>query len=434
MRDFFRRALVPSFDASTPLAPGLYHYVRTFDGAPVRYHLRVEPDGSAVLLANATSALRLSPHGAVAAKALLEGRSVQGAADDMARRFRVPSGGEALASVRGLDARISKMGDPDEAFPMSTLDDPAATLHRRRLSAPLTADVVAPELGNVELHVRKLWDIGVPQVRFVLPYATTGRHLVRLVELAEDLGMIAGVRARASDLVNAGLVRDLAMAGVDHIDIYWAGAGAETHDGLFGDKDHALADAAIEECHALEVCPVAVLPVLDDIVDALDELSDALEARRLRVLVAYAICSDAGEGRVVDAALLAQAATTLEEIAEHVNVNLVWSPPEERDEAMTLVEQVQRGPRTAGEACIRVEPDGSVLAPDGPAVARGDLAADPWESIWASPAFHCWRESVPDPERCARCPGLELCDAGCPSSHATWALAPRAAAPKEVRT
>ena len=95
---------------------------------------------------------------------------------------------------------------------------------------------------------------------------------------------------------------------------------------------------------------------------------------RIPALVAYAICSDEGHGRVVEAPLLAQAATTLEEIAEHGNVNLVWAPPQERDERVTLADQVRAGPRTTDDACVRVESDGRVLR---------SLPAE-----WVLPYFH----------------------------------------------
>jgi radical SAM protein with 4Fe4S-binding SPASM domain len=419
---FLERALVPTTKRHEPLPVGLHHYVRAIDGAPARYHLRVEPDGGAILIANASSMLSLSAHGAVAAKAILDGTSDELTADELARRFRAPNDAETLAAVRRLAETIDRMAHPSGGVVASQFGD-VGSLRERALSAPLAADVVAPELGHGPDIVRRLWDAGIPQVRFVLPAEQTGRHLVRLVELAEDLGMIAGVRSRASDLAASSLVRDLAMAGLDHLDVYWTGPNRSVHDALFGEKDHRLALETFEECRALEVCPVAVLPLLDDIIDALDALGEALVAHRIPALVAYAICSREGQGRIVEAPLLAQAATTLEEIAEHANKNLVWAPPQERDERVTLAEQVRAGPRTTGEACIRVEPDGRVLAPEGRPDAAGNLLTDPWPAIWAHGAFAHWRTSVAAAERCDRCPGLALCRAGCPSSRSTWALA-----------
>ena len=48
-----------------PIPAGLYHAVQERGGEINRLHLRVEPDGSGMLLANASAALRLTPVGVV---------------------------------------------------------------------------------------------------------------------------------------------------------------------------------------------------------------------------------------------------------------------------------------------------------------------------------------------------------------------------------
>ncbi len=399
----------------------LTHFQREIDGAVARYHLRVEPDGSGLLLANASAALRLSETGVVIARGLLEGASPGRISKDVARRFSGVDRSQATKDVTAVGQAIDALAQPRDGMALQSLDDPDATVHRRAMTAPLCAEVVSPSAKNGREIIARLWEVGIPQVRFVLPFEHNAGHLVHLVEAAEDIGMIAGVRARASDLMPEKIVIDLAMAGLDHLDVLWAAVDPRLHADLFGEGDLAHADRVVELCRELELFPIAVMPLLSAILDDLDDLGPALRKRGIRALIGYAVADERGEGRTLAAAELPQVATSLEEVAEHFDINLVWASPEERDPDMTLVEQVAKGPRAAGEACIRVEADGRVLAPDGPYRSAGNLLRDPWEDVWNAEAFAHWRTSVDDPARCGICPGLALCAAGCPKDRATWA-------------
>lgn len=399
----------------------LQHFMREVDGAVARYHLRVESDGSGILLANASQALRLSETGVLITRALLEGASPGRISRDVAARFSGVDRSRASRDVAEVAAAIERLARPSARAALTSLDDPDATVHRRALLAPLAAELVSPSLGRGEEALRRLWDIGIPQVRFVLPVSASPGHLPRLIELAEDLGMITGVRARASDLPSDATLRDMALAGLDHLDLLWAGVDPELHADLFGARDLERAKSLIAQSHELELFVVAVVPLLGEILDELEELGEALRVQRIGAVVAYAIADEAGEGRVLAAVELPQVATTLEEEAEHFGENLVWAAPEERDGAISLVDQVRAGPRAAGEACIRIESDGRVIAPTGPRQAAGNLFTDPWEKIWAADAFEHWRHSVDDPERCAGCPEIALCAGGCPKDRTTWA-------------
>ncbi len=399
----------------------LTHFSRERDGQVARYHLRVDPDGSGILLANASAALRLSQTGVIIARGILEGASPGRISKDLARKFAHVDRSKASQDVDRVGKAIDDLARPRDGIALTSLDDPDATLHRRALSAPLCAEVVTPSAGRAKEIVHRLWDIGIPQVRFVLPVGHNAGHLVHLVEAAEDVGMITGVRARASDLMPETVVRGLAMAGLDHLDLLWSGVDPQMHEDLFGEGDLAHAERLLALCHDLELFPIAVMPLLGAILDDLDDLGRVLAKHRIEALVAYAITDEDGQGRALSSIELPQVATSLEEVAEHGNINLVWAAPEERDPSITLVEQVAAGPRAAGEACIRIEADGRVIAPNGPATMAGNLFDDPWEKIWQAPIFHHWRTSVDDPPRCTMCPGLALCAAGCPKDRATWA-------------
>jgi radical SAM protein with 4Fe4S-binding SPASM domain len=400
----------------------LFHFAREVDGAPARYHLRVDPDGSGFLLANASAALRLSETGVIIAQGLLEGASPGRISKDLARRFAYVDRSRAARDVTSVRTAIDDLTRPRDGVALTSLDDPGATVHRRAMTAPLSAEVMAPASGaHGRAIVGALWKAAIPQVRFVLPVGEKPMHLTSLVEAAEDLGMIAGVRARASDLVPDEHVRDLANAGLDHLDLLWAGVDPKLHADLFGEGDLAHADRIFALCRELELFPIAVVPLLSAILDDLDDLGAALGKRQITAMIGYAIAEERGEGRTLSARELPQVATSLEEVVEHFGVNLIWAAPEQRDPSASLAEQVSRGPRAAGEACVRVDDNGQIYAPTGPLTPAGNILLDAWDDIWARPVFESWRESVDDPPRCAACPGLALCAGGCPRDRATWA-------------
>ncbi len=109
------------------------------------------------------------------------------------------------------------------------------------------------------------------------------------------------------------------------------------------------------------------------------------------------------------------------EAAEDFGATFLWDPPVRMDLAKSLADHVIAGPRASGEVSIRIEADGSVYAPRGPAVPCGNIVEQPWDEIWAHEAFTRYRESVEAPRRCEICPDIEICAAGCVKDPSGWA-------------
>jgi radical SAM protein with 4Fe4S-binding SPASM domain len=399
--------------------PGLHHFAREVDGGVVRYHLRVEHDGSGTLLANASSAVRLSPSGVTIAHALLRDQR-DAAVQDAQRAFVGASTSQIAEDVEQVARVIATMhGAGSGRYPILNLDDPESNVHRRTLSAPLAADLTATATDGESARaiLRALWEIGIPQVVFDLPAGAPSSHLVALVEHAEDLGLIAGVRALATDVESA--VEDLARAGLDHLDLRWSGPDPSVHDAVLGEGDFARAAALVERGHELELCPVAVTALLGPTLDVLDELAADLAARRIGAWTVFGVVSLDGRDTALSPSELRQAATTASELADRLGLHLLWAPPTEV--AAKAPRPALLGPRAMGETSVRIEADGSVIAPFGAPAPAGNLLRDPWQAIWQSDVFRRYREAVDRPSRCDACPELAICSAGCPASRSTWA-------------
>lgn len=404
---------------------GLHHYMRQADGTYTRFHLRVEPDGSGMLLANATAAARLSPSGVLIAKGLLDGEDEAMILRNLAARFQGATRGTMRSDLLRVKALIEELAAPGDNYPIINLEDAAVSPYEARLMSPLRADVPLAAPERVLPIIDRLWEAAIPHVTFLVPEDPNPSHLVRAVERAEDTGMIAGVRARGSDLGRGTLMEDLALAGVDHVTSLYISAYPKVHESLCGDGDHAATERLLGKVQELEVCPVAEFPLVEATVDSVEESLTSLIEMGVTNVSFFAIAApDEWSASERDGALTAsavrQAAALVEDTALDEQVRYLWEPPVMRNPAKTLAMQVRQGPRCSGDLVVRVEPDGSVIPPRGPYLSTGNLLRDSWDTIWGNEAFRIYRERVESPTRCDVCPGLAICAADCPCEPAGW--------------
>ncbi len=428
---------------ATPLAPpGLHHFLREADGAVTRFHLRVERDGSGLLLANASLAARLSPAGVFIARALLAGEAEAEVLKRAGESFRGATPAAMRADIARVKAILENLAAPGDNYPILNLDDAAFSPNPADLIAPLNVDLplaappsgerealrasptrasLAPTPEQMTLLIARLWEIGIPHLTVFAPENSDAGHLVRAVERAEDTGLICGVRGRASDLRAGTLLKDLAQAGLDHLNIFYAAAQPEQHDSLFGDGDHAAARDVLQRAQELEVCPVAEVLLVEANLRELDETLAALNALGVTNAAFYALAEieETADG-ALSANALPQAAARVEDAANANAVRYIWQPPVRRNPALTLAAQARLGPRCSGDVSVRVEPDGRVIPPRGPARSAGNLLTDPWDVIWNHAEFRRYRERVLAPTHCDACPGLAICAADCPREPASW--------------
>jgi len=405
------------------ITPGLYHYMREADGTFTRFHLRVDSTGNGLLLANASAAARLHASGVIIAKGLLEKEEEPVIVDRLLRSFRMATRGQAAEDVRRVRQIITTLEMPGDNYPIVNLADPSFSPEVAPLDRPLSADVplAAPELLLPILD--RLWELGIPHVTLIAGEQPDTAALIRVVERAEDLGLIAGVRARGSDLVQGSLVKDLAQAGVDHVDVLYLSAQPQIHDALAGAGDHQQAVQALAEVYANEVCPVAEIALVETTAEVVEETLESLAARGVTNAAFFAVAMAEGRspGGALPAGELIAVARLVEESAEESQVRYLWYPPVRFHLGGSLPREVRRGPRCSGDHAVRVEPDGSVIPARGPYRSAGNLLTDPWEKIHRGRVFRDYRARVETDTHCDDCPGLAICAADCPRNPAGWA-------------
>ncbi|MBN2003113.1 MAG: radical SAM protein [Anaerolineae bacterium] len=413
-----------------PVAPGLYHAMKEADGMYTHFHLRVENDGMGMLIANARAAAQLTPSGVVIAKGLLDGKGEEDILKSLNAAFRGTDDAIIRNDIAKVHALITEIVTPGDTYPVYNLEDASISPYSTALIAPLQASLTlaAPEI--LVPVIDKLWAVGIPHITLLAPLNPNPAHLIRAVERAEDLGMIAGVRGRASDLHSGALLEDLRVAGVDHVTFPFASMDAAVHDALCGDGDHAAANEMLAWLEAQQICAVAEIPLVQTTLTAMDETVAALIPMGADnfSFVAYVTLDAAlaGQEGIFTADAMPQVATLVEEATEAANARFIWNPPVQRNPALTLPAQVQAGPRCSGDMAVRIEAHDQTEAVDiiparGPYQSAGDLLHDPWKLIWNHPVFREYRERVEKSTRCDVCPGLAICAADCPREPAGWA-------------
>jgi len=404
--------------------PGLYHYEYLEKEWPTRFHLRIDPDGQGLLLANAAQAAVLSDSGVLMVRGLLEGWSNDEIVADVAAIFPEATLEQIAADLVEVQALIADLGTPGDNYPISNLDDPYAATRSRMLAAPLRADIVPADPEQTKQILQQLWDAGIPQATILVQPDTVIQIVPRIVESAGDLGMITGLRTVAYWLP-AEVLDEAANAGLDHLTLVYISPIAEQHDKLTATGDYDLALRHFARCHEVELCPVAQVPLLRDNVDRLDTLIANLGERGVSNISFFALaCPDddqaARQAGALPGSTLPQIATIINESAEQAQVRYLWEPPVRFDATKSLHEHIIAGPRAAGDVAIRVEADGTVYPARGPRRAAGNLLQDAWEQIWRSHCFTRYRERLAAPTRCADCPDLPICAADCPRDSRSW--------------
>jgi len=410
-------------DVSVNIRPGLHHFAREKDGMICRFHLRVDSAGDGLLVANAAAMARLAPSGVVIAKALLEGNERSAIVARLKKMFRGASAERIAADVAAVERMIARMESPDDGYPILNLADPALGPKSLPLERPIMADVPLCEPARAARVMERLWALGIPHVVFIAPADCNESHLTQAVERGSDLGLITGVRGRGSDLAAANRVADMAAAGLDHLDVYCFSAEERSHDAFAGQGDCTMALRALSAARNCEVCAVAQLALVRSTLDSIERLLETLAGRGIENASIFAIAAAENEANAAEplaADELPPAAAIVEEAAERAGMRLTWQPTVRFDPSAPLAEQLCRGPRTSGDWSIRVEPDGAVFLPRGPAASAGNLLEDDWATIANSEPFAAYRRRLASDTHCDDCPGLAICAADCPREPAGW--------------
>ena len=377
------------FPPVEPLPAGVYHYQAPPDAPfPYRLHLRIEPDGSGLLMINASTVVHLNQTAAEYAYHLVHNTSEDLVVAEMGHRYNIKKD-TIRQDYQNLTGRLRAMIETPDLDPVTYLDFERRAPYSGALSAPYRLDcaityqlpageeqMLAPvERAKTELSVEqwnilmdKAWNAGVPQIIFTGGEPTLRPELPALIAHAESLGMVAGLITDGLALSEKPFLQKLLQAGLDHILFV-----------LNPEDEYAL--QALRNTLAEDIAVTVHLTLSYGNRGRFTDTIDRLAAMGVQSISLSAETLD----------LKDELANQRQALADR-HIRLVWDLPAPYSRfhpvALELLQadledQAPRQPSGPGQAWLYVEPDGDVLPGQGYYQnVLGNLVKDSWSSIW----------------------------------------------------
>jgi radical SAM protein with 4Fe4S-binding SPASM domain len=438
--------------------PGLHHYLIENPGEQSRVHLRVDADGSGVLLINANRVLHLNPTAVLMAYLILQKVPTEQAISVVRGAYSV-NATQARNDLQTFNLQLTELIRPDGACPLHELELETTAPFSARPSAPYRMDLAltyrcnndcahcynlrAPSPpahlplgegsllspkgreGGSELSTSEwkkildaTWDLGIPHIVFTGGEPTLRNDLPELVAYAQAKGQVTGLNTNARRLADPGYVQQLVDAGLDHVQITLESHDAEIHDRLVCAKGAwKQTIAGLHNVLATRLYVMTNTTLLQENSPLLAETLDFLTTQGVPTVGLNALIYS-GRGVNVGTGLPESALTPLLEIArsktEAAGQRLIWYTPTEycRFDPMQLELGVKGCTAALYNMCV--EPNGDVLPCQSYYHALGNLLTDPWESIWNHDLSIQLRERRYVAEKCLDCALLAECGGGCP--------------------
>ena len=371
-----------NFTKVEPIPAGAYQKQSApSDPTPYRIHLRLQRDGSGVLIVNAATVLQLNPTAAEYAYHFIKGSAPEDAGKEVAARYRVNKS-IAIKDYNEFVDRIQTLLTTPDLDPVSYLDFERVAPHSTILTAPLRLDCAltyhlpegtqgeyAPtkrvdhELTTAEWIniLDKAWKVGIPHVTFTGGEATLREDLPDLIAEAEKNGQVCGLLTDGLKLANKNYLETLLQTGLDHLLFM-----------LQPENDQSW--QALETIMPEDIFVTVHLTVTKD---NAQKIPATLE--RLGTLGVKSLSLSFNDPQLPTSEIQNKAA--------HLGLTLKFDlpVPYSADHPVAMETQEDNIPSGAGKAWLYVEPDGDVLPAQGMAdKVLGNFLRDPWETIYRS--------------------------------------------------
>lgn len=370
------------FEPVVALPPGSYHLESAPEaGKPYRLHLRLQADGTGILVVNAATILHLNPTAAEYAYHLIRGATPDEAAKVIADRYRVHRE-QARGDFRDFADRIQTLVETEDLDPVTFLDFERIAPNSAALTAPLRLDCaltyrlpsgadllmspakrVSRELTTAEWEavLDKAWDFGIPHIVFTGGEASLRDDLPDLIARAEKNGQVCGLLTDGHKLADRAYLETLLQTGLDHLMIVLPSVGEPDWQAI---QNALVADIFLSVHTTITPQNAAGVPAL------MEKLHKAgVEAMSLSI-------SDPALGEQL---------SKLRDVAGDQGLRLVFDLPAPYSAAnpVALETAEDDGTPGAGRAWLYVEPDGDVLPAQGMAeTILGNILTASWEKIY----------------------------------------------------
>jgi organic radical activating enzyme len=372
--------LADRFSKVQPLPAGVHHLQAMQNDHPYRMHLRLQDDGSGILILNASTVLQLNSTAAEYAYHFIKGTEPTAAAKQIAERYRINKG-MALEDYNDFVDRIETLISTPDLDPVSILDFEMVQPHSAYLTSPLRLDCAltyhlptdtqadyAPtkrvdrELTTDEWKaiLDKAWRAGIPHITFTGGEATLRDDLPELIAHAEKNGQVCGLLTDGLKLRDKTYFELLLQSGLDHL--------------LFMlQPDNPGSWEALEIIMPQDIFVTVHLTLNKDHLEKVETTLKRLATLEVKSLSLS--LSDISSSEVYD---------MVRNKAAELGLTLKFDlpVPYSASNPVTLETQEDKVPAGAGNVWLYVEPDGDVLPTQGLSQETlGNFLRDEWSTI-----------------------------------------------------
>ena len=371
------------FSKKEPIPSGIYSYQTPPESdQQYRLHLRVEKDGSGLLVINASTVLHLNQTAVEYAYHIIKGTQTDQVAQKISDRYQVDRD-LARQDFEDLKDKVMTLIETPDLDPVTYLDIERQTPYTGQISAPYRLDCALTYRvgqGSLQEHApvdrvdrelstdewitifHKAYNQGIPHILFTGGEPTLREDLVNLLDKAEELGLVTGLLTDGLKLQDDEFLNEILLKGLDHLMIVLE----PENDGQWQALENVLPEDLFTTVH---------LTLRDS-----EDLKPHIE--RLAEMGANALSLSTPDE---DLEIKLQ---DLRDFAAMKGLDLVWDlpVPYSRNNPVALELEGQgydEAPEGAGKAWLYVEPDGDVLPAQGLYdQVLGNMLTNSWEEIW----------------------------------------------------
>lgn len=380
IKNFYKRLT----NTPEPLSAGVYQYQTPPDSTnPYRIHLRVERDGTGVLIVNAATVLHLNATACEYAYHLIKETPIEQVITDISHRYQIHPD-QVKSDYLAFKEKINLLLSTIDLDPVTIFNTDREEVNSANLSAPLRLDCAltyhtseeyiagSTPLDRVDRELIQsewekilstAWQAGIPHVIFTGGEPTLRPDLPDLIHYAENLGMVSGLLSDGLRFSEPEFLEKVLQAGLDHIMVIYDPQNENARESL---RDLLSADIFVTVHLTITDQNQASIPnVIRDLAEKdVKSLSLSINSPDLKSVLAEA-----------------------RDLAAFYQLSLVWDLPvpySNLNPVRLELEEFNENRPGAGKAWMYVEPDGDVFLGQGFAHKFGNMLTDSWEQIWAN--------------------------------------------------
>jgi radical SAM protein with 4Fe4S-binding SPASM domain len=410
-----------------------------------RLHLRVDADGTGMLIINASNILYLDRIGVEYVKSYIhysKKKPLLGSVRDAAvwrmmlkykvSKKRAEADYDRLQSIiwgvtRGNACPFTcfdvKLKEPQYGLMKSPIRIDLALTYRcnnncSHCYAGGPRETKELSTGEWKKVIKKAVDFEVPNVVFTGGESLMRADLEELIAYAESLDIVTGLITNGR-LLTKDRVSSLKGAGLDYVQITIESPDPAIHDKMCGAASFEDTVAGIRNCVG-ELYTTTNTTITRENYQTITDLVPFLYKLGVRKFGLNAIIR-AGKGTEAEGLTPEELKELLPEIINRANalgMEFIWYTPTKYHKLNPVEMGLGVKSCSAARLTLAVEPDGSVLPCQSYFKPLGNALTDDFPKMWDAELAKCLRAHSFAPERCRSCIQFPMCGGGCPLDQA----------------